>query len=723
MSRIQLKPVILCGGAGTRLWPLSNGETPKQFLNLVGDVSMLTQTADRVARAHSNGLVFSSPLAIGALRHESLLREHLPGAQLLLEPFGRNSAAAVAAAALVSDPEDLLLILPADHFIAYPERFHAAIEAGIDRALKGHVVTFGIEPTFPSTGYGYIELEDASGSVRRAKAFVEKPDAATAARYVSSGRYVWNAGIFLFKASAMLDAFQSHAPDILSAVRASLPSVDRPFEAGDAIVIDPDTFENCPSISVDYAIMEKLSSIYGVPVEMGWSDVGDYGALWDLSDREEDGNVLVGKGGLLGTRGCYVRSEHLPVYVSGVQDLIIVANDRHIMICPRERSQDVKKLANLASEREAKHSDLHQKARQILIDQFELWLDRAWDDRNGGFFESLDGKGQPIGEAPRRTRVAARQVFSFASGTELGVCDAEKARTLIGRGLDLLLGSLRNPSGGWAHTSNADGSIADATEDLYDHAFIILAGATAYRVTGDERGLEMANAAMAYIKQNWLDPDCGGFFEGSSPNGERRANPHMHLLEAFLAMHAATRDQAYLDCARDMVVLFESRFFDPRTDILREFFHEDWRPLPGERGVLFEPGHHFEWATLLLEFERRSGRDTVSWRRRLIAKADREGSSTPVGFCFNAVLADGKPVDTRMRLWPQLEKLRAKFMHDAPQEEVSALLTAIEEVYLQPAGSGLLIDEVDADQKPLDKPVPASMLYHMVTALGVLIVK
>ena len=702
------------------MWPLSNKDTPKQFLTLHGDTSMLTQTAERVRASSVRGVSFGPLLAIGAERHEGMLREHLPEARLLLEPFGRNSAAAVIAAALVHRPDDYLLILPADHHIAYPDRLHDAVAAGLDRAEEGHLVTFGIEPSFPATGYGYIELEDGTGRTRKARRFVEKPDEATAAAYLETGRYVWNAGIFLFRADAMIQAFKAHAPEIFAAVTSALPKDPVKSIAERTVTLNPSAFADCPSISVDYAIMEKVSPIFAVPVDMGWSDVGDYKALWELSPRDNDGNATAGAAHLVDTRDSYVRSEGLPIFTAGLSKMIVVANDRHIMVCPMDKAQDVKTLADRASAPSAPLKHVREQARSILYEQFDFWSRAGWDDQHGGFFESVDATGRPLEGAVRRTRVAARQVFSFASAVELGWDRTQVAADIVSKGLDHLLDAARNPSGGWAHLIGPDGRIADHSEDLYDHAFIILAGATAYRILGDSRGLDMALAALSHIEANWTDPEGGGYLEGSADTSERRANPHMHMLEALLALHAGTGDEAHLTRARDIIVLFESTFFEPRYDILREFFLSDWKPAAGERGLLFEPGHHYEWASLLSQFQAVTGRDLSSWRHRLIAKADRDGRSEDSLFCHNAVLATGAVADANKRLWVQLEKLRALRLHPqvTTDEDVALLFDGIRKAYIDPAGQGLLIDELDQDDNPLDKPVPASMLYHLVTAFA-----
>lgn len=345
MQTITIRPVILCGGSGTRLWPLSTPEVPKQFLKLDGEQTMLAKTASRMVDDAEQGLSFRSPIIVGGAGHEDLMKAELPDAMLILEPFGRNSAAAVAAAALAAHPEELLLVLPADHSILRPDRFRRAIRIGASAAASGDIVTFGITPDFPSTGYGYIEIEQEDRPVLKAVKFEEKPPLEKARSYIEAGHYLWNAGIFLFEAGAMIKAFETHAPDVLDAVRDALPEM-----AGEGNIhrIDAGKFHACPDISVDYAIMEKHPGVRAVPVDMGWNDVGDYKALWELSDKDEDGNSILGPVTAFDCKNCYIRSEGRPISVSGLRHAIVVATADHYMVCDMDEAQKVKALAKAA---------------------------------------------------------------------------------------------------------------------------------------------------------------------------------------------------------------------------------------------------------------------------------------------------------------------------------------------------------------------------------------
>lgn len=344
----KINPVILSGGVGSRLWPLSRALYPKQLLPLATERTMLQETALRVAEAAR----FAAPLVVANEEHRFMIAEQLrvvgidPSA-IILEPEGRNTAPAVALAALrfaADDPDALMLVMPSDHVIGDVAAFHGAIEAGARAAAADRLVTFGITPERPETGYGYIEAGDAlTDGVRAVRRFVEKPDAATAAEYLASGRFYWNAGIFLFRAGRYLDELERQAPDILAACRAAMEKA-----ASDLCFIRPDAaaFRASPSNSIDYAVMEKTASAAVVPVSMGWSDVGSWTALWEISPRDGDGNSRWGDVIALDSRNSLLRSEGPAIAALGLDDMVVVATRDAVLVAPKERAQDVKKVVD-----------------------------------------------------------------------------------------------------------------------------------------------------------------------------------------------------------------------------------------------------------------------------------------------------------------------------------------------------------------------------------------
>jgi len=338
----SIVPVILSGGAGSRLWPYSTEDTPKQFLSFTGAKSLFQLALERVGDRRR----FASPMVVGNVRHTELCERELAGedgARLILEPCARNTAAAIAMAAAVvreSYGEDtLLLVMPSDHVIDDINAFHEAVEAGEAAARAGRLVTFGIRPSSPDTGYGYIQtgaqLANVAG-VNEVVRFVEKPHLAAAERMVADGKHVWNAGIFLFRAGTFLDELLIHAPAIASAAKAAIANADR---EGSRIFADGFSLEDCPSLSVDYAVMEHSSRLAVVPMSPGWSDLGSWDALAELLQATPHGPITT-----LDCADCYIRSDGVQVAALGVRDLIIVASGQRLLILPRGRSQEVKKL-------------------------------------------------------------------------------------------------------------------------------------------------------------------------------------------------------------------------------------------------------------------------------------------------------------------------------------------------------------------------------------------
>lgn len=335
-------PVILSGGSGTRLWPMSRPERPKQFLALTATETMLQLTA---ARAH--GDAFSAPIVVANASHAEQVEAQLAAIQstpqaIILEPAGRNTAPAIALAALQADGDAPLLVMPSDHVILDRDAFHTAIHAALPLVEDGWLVTFGITPDAPETGYGYIKVgEEVAAGVHRVARFVEKPQRAAAEAMIASSDHAWNGGIFLFRADAYLRALEQFRPDILAGARASMDGATR---EGTRIFPDRAAFEASPSDSIDYAVMEKADQVAVVPVAMGWSDVGSWDALHAIADNDEHGNVVNGDAVVLDSRNCLVRSDGARIAMVGVEDLIVVASGSDILILPRGRSQDVKLL-------------------------------------------------------------------------------------------------------------------------------------------------------------------------------------------------------------------------------------------------------------------------------------------------------------------------------------------------------------------------------------------
>lgn len=341
-----LTPVILSGGSGTRLWPMSTPERPKQFLPLASENSMLQATLARTSGLPQCG----RPIIVASGAHADLVAEQAGDAVVILEPCARNTAPAIALAALAAEKDDCtLLVMPSDHVIADLPAFHEAIARARLMAESGWLVTLGIRPDKPETGYGYIALGDpVVDGVHRVARFVEKPDRARAEQMVASGDHLWNAGIFLFRARVYLGALERFEPKMLAAARAALAG-----QALDAARLTPDcdAFEQCPSNSIDYAVMERADRVACVPVDMGWSDLGSWDALHEISKRDDADNSASDAVTLINSRNCLVRSDGVHVTLVGVDDLIVVASGDQVMIVPRGQSQLVKQAAEAARKR------------------------------------------------------------------------------------------------------------------------------------------------------------------------------------------------------------------------------------------------------------------------------------------------------------------------------------------------------------------------------------
>ena len=370
----MILPIIMAGGTGSRLWPLSRQLNPKQFLKLCGDSTLLQQTISRL-----DGLEASAPAIICNEDHRFMVAEQLrqltvEDASILLEPVGRNTAPAIALAALnatQSGQDPVLLVLAADHYMADEAAFRQAVHAAAQFAEQNKLATFGIVPTHPETGYGYIQRGDSlTNSGFKVARFVEKPDLVTAQGYLAGGDYYWNSGMFMFKASAYLKELAEFRPDILDVCKKSLEAGQKDL---DFIRLDAATFTQCPEDSIDYAVMEKTQEGVVVPLDAGWSDIGSWSALWKIGDKDEQGNVCKGDVLALGTHNSLIHAEHKLVATLGVDDLVVVETKDAVLVAHKDRVQDVKKVVE-ALKNDGRHE--HMNHREVY---------RPW-----GIFDSID---------------------------------------------------------------------------------------------------------------------------------------------------------------------------------------------------------------------------------------------------------------------------------------------------------------------------------------------
>ncbi len=343
----KIVPVVLSGGAGVRLWPISRESYPKQLCPLVTSRSMFQETVKRLIE-----IGLPKPLVVCNREHRFIIAEHLHqiGASaraILLEPIGRNTAAAVALAALViadEDPDALLLVLPSDHVIRGHEAFRSAIDKAASAAASGRLVAFGVKPTKPATGYGYIKFGAAlpgEGGVYAIDTFVEKPRLEIAERYVASGQYLWNSGMFLFPARLILQELERFEPSVLAICRSAL---QRATDDLGACRLGAETWATAPSVSIDCAVMERTSAGGVVLAEFDWADVGSWAGLWDTCEKDDSGNALIGDVVARDTRNSYIRSEQPLVSVLGVEDVVVVATEDAVLIAHKAKVEDVKSL-------------------------------------------------------------------------------------------------------------------------------------------------------------------------------------------------------------------------------------------------------------------------------------------------------------------------------------------------------------------------------------------
>src|SRR5262245_11391495 len=451
---------VMSGGVGSRLWPLSREDNPKQFHDLSGDGSMLLKTLKRLA-ARENG---ETPIfLIASEKHAARVQRDLAAVELaggggLFEPSGRNTAAAVALAALHTlnrFGDSLVRVAPSDHEISTERQFWETIQAGAAPALAGRLVVFGIKPNQPETGFGYIEAV-GEGDVLDVSRFVEKPDLDTAKRYLASGNFYWNTGIFLFRASAMRAAFASLSPEIWDATAAALEGAT---DEVSGLYLPADLYEQIPSISIDYAIMERASGIAMTRAGFRWNDLGSWQSLLDVSPTDKDGNVIVGDVVAIDCEDSYLRSDGRLLSAIGLKNVAIVSTSDATFVAPVSHSQNVKKIVEQLEKSGRLETKFTPADDRVIVggawrrrvghwlfeETLPLWSTTGVDDVLGGFHEALGFDGQPL-KIPKRMRTMARQIYAFAVAKERGWDGA--ADRLIDHGIAFISSKGRTDRGG-----------------------------------------------------------------------------------------------------------------------------------------------------------------------------------------------------------------------------------------------------------------------------------
>jgi mannose-1-phosphate guanylyltransferase/mannose-6-phosphate isomerase len=714
---VPIFPVILCGGAGTRLWPASRPSRPKQFIPLSGNRSPFQETVDRVAPLVGDD---SELIVVGSAAHHRMILEQLTeigrSAVVLMEPIARDSAAAMAAATLWTKrrhPDAVNLFVASDHHIPDQKAFRDAVAIAATAAETGRIVTLGLVPTEPSSAYGYIA--PTGSGLAEVRSFIEKPDKANAERYIASG-YLWNSGNFIVRADVLHAEIERTTAGLTEAVTRA---IDEATCHGGVIFLGH-SFATAPKISIDYAVMEKTRRASVLPVDFEWFDLG----AWDSIHATGVGDV--GLHVFEDVDNCLVRAcDGVMVAAIGVSNLGIIVEKDAVLIADLRRSQDVKKVVERLKTLSPQHLDFSHPNEESLTDgavRFASWMRQCalptWctlgQDASGCFEELLCHDGRRLGTV-RRARVQARQIQVYAEAGRLGWPGPWKAT--IKTGLAWLSQNFLNSDGLMRAQLSTAGIPMDETVSLYDQAFFMFALATASWTEEDDVEAQ-AVAVRNLLLQRALSE--GGFVEiGAHPY---QSNSHMHLLEAAMAWEEAGGDAKWSALADQIVDLAISRFIDPTSGLLREFFCADWSPAQGNDGMLIEPGHQFEWAWLLARYARaRSapGVLDIAWQ---LFEGGLDGVDPKRGVAIDSMNLDGSVRSARARLWPQTEWLKAALvlgpLMNSDRQELCITQAARAQRamwrYLTP--SGLWHDKMLENGRFIDEPAPASSFYHIMAA-------
>ena len=717
MRDVPVYPVIMCGGQGLRLWPRSTPARPKQFMPLVGDHSALQETVLRVRDLSRAGgqLVIVAGAAHGATIRRQLSEIDTP-AVILCEPEARDSAAAIALAATWiarRDPASIAVIVASDHHIPDAAGFRAAIEATLAAAADGAIVTLGVRPASASTAYGYIDPGPAREGVRPVAAFIEKPDAPRAVAYMDKG-YLWNSGNFVASAATLISEFAEHAPEALKAVEQGVAEA----ASADGLILVSDAFRAAPKISFDYAVMEKTRRAAVLPVDFSWSDLGAWDAVWAVSERDGNGNSLPPGATAVDASQLLVRAPAgVRVSVIGAHRLAVVVEPDAVLVCDMDHAQGVKAEAEALGPGAPGLRPLP--SLRAAAAWFTSWMETAalpvWGtlgvDAAGGFREGLLPDGVPH-DPDRRVRGQTRQILVFAQAA----ADGRQGPwgQVAARGREWLFKHAVRPDGLLVTRLSTDGEILDATPRLYEQAFGLLA-LQALAAADIGRPEAQAHAERMRLALAGFRHTGGGYRE-AEPH-PYQANAHMHLLEACMAWGPQAGGGDWATLADGIVDLALTRFIDPGSGVLHEFFDAEWAPLRGEAGLV-EPGHHFEWAWLLERWGvSRNDKDARAAARRLYELA-RRSVDVRRGVAVNSLWEDFSPRDASARLWPQTEHLKAALILGETEDALTAA-NALQR-YLQTPVRGTWLDSMRPNGGLVDGPAPATSFYHIYLAVRML---
>lgn len=700
---MALYPVIMCGGAGARLWPTSTLGHPKPFLDLLDDHSLFAATVERMAPLAGPD---AELIIVAGEAHRRVILAELEAldrsARLILEPEARDSGPAVAAAAVAAlrlSPDSVIAVVASDHHIPDAEGFRSAVLTAHKAALDGRIVALGVRPTWPSPGFGYIDGIPCEQDVCVVRQFVEKPDAKTAADYIARG-YLWNSGNLIARADVVVQELRRYAPDILTAAEAALDSAA--LAPGTVRLGSP--FRSAPKRSIDYAVMEKTALASVLPVDFTWSDIGNWDAVIESQGRDRGAVLRIDAPG-----GLARAAPGMELAIVGAPDLIVIAEEKRVLVARQKTSGLVRDVADHFGPTPQPEEALSDLACRY-IDWMRLRALPLWSTLGvspvGRFHEALDPAGRPV-DINRRARVQPRQSYSFCLAAGLGW--SGHGREIAERAMDLFEKDHALSGGGYQTLLAPDGTSVDDTALSYDLAFVLLAKSSLARSTDAAELLPFLDN-RAHIDGGYREADHRPF----------QSNANMHLFEAFLAWDAVEPDSHWAKRADALAVLAMERLMDPQGGFIREVYQSDWRPALGAEGEVVEPGHQFEWAYLLQTWASRRGDGRGKAAARRLFEAGCRGVDQLSDYAIDEMDASLRPTRRSARLWPQAERLKASLALVTPemlpsdlQQARSALARLLD--YLKPDG---LWGDVMADQGRMTPgPAPASSLYHLITAL------